>query len=284
MTLEITLIDTLPVSAASALVEVHETLWAIADDETMLIGTDASPAWTERIVLVPDVLPSEAKERKRRKPDFESIAVLPDDSLFVLGSGSTSSRRRGVVVDIDVRVPRIVDLTPLYLALEVELPELNIEGAVVHGESLWLAQRGNGASYGNALVRLDLGRALASISKGELAESALVRIVPVVLPMIEGVPFGFTDLASDGHDLYFSAAAEDSASTYLDGACLGSILGRLNDDGSLAATRSLPGRAKIEGLTLSRSHAGTIRALLVADPDDPNVNAPLYRIDRLELP
>ena len=165
MILPLIAIDTLPLSAASGLVELREALWTVADDETVLVGSTSVGAWNERVVLVLDRLPADPVDRKRRKPDFEAIAVLPDERLFVLGSGSTPSRRRGVVVDLRARVPGVIDLTPLFLALEEQIPELNLEGAVVHGNALFLAQRGNGASAGNALVRLDLSRVLASMAR-----------------------------------------------------------------------------------------------------------------------
>ena len=50
--------------------------------------------------------------RKRAKPDFEAIALLPDGRLFVLGSGSTliaceRTGRRFVGIELD---PLYVDL------------------------------------------------------------------------------------------------------------------------------------------------------------------------------
>lgn len=280
-TLPLIPIGRLPISAASGLVEIRGMLWTVADDETVLVGSGTAGRWDDRIVLVSDRLPADPVARKRRKPDFEAIAVLPDERLLVLGSGSTPSRRRGVVVDLRSRVANGIDLTPLFILLEARIPELNIEGAVVHGDALFLAQRGNGASAGNALVRLDLARALASIAHCELAAGTLDRTVRVELPKRGGVPLGLTDLASDGRDLYFSAAAEDSASTYDDGACLGSVLGRISEGGSVMGLCPLEGRMKIEGLSVERTDAGELRAWLVADPDDRGARAELYRIDAL---
>jgi hypothetical protein len=223
MTLPLIPVGLLPLSAASGLVALQGRLWTVADDETVLFGSGPDGRWDERIELVPDRLPADPSARKRRKPDFESLAVLPDDRLLVLGSGSTAARRRGVVVDLRARLVRVIDWTPLFLALEAEIPELNIEGAVVQGDALYLAQRGNGARTPdpsgrgglaqNALVRLDLRRVLAAIPRAEIGAETLAAIAPVSLPSLEGVPLGLTDLASDGSDLYFAAAAEDSEST-----------------------------------------------------------------------
>src|ERR1700752_5286310 len=45
------------------------------------------------------------------------------------------------------------DLAPLYTALEEkEIPDLNIEGAAVSGDSLRLLQRGNGRAGVNAVI------------------------------------------------------------------------------------------------------------------------------------
>lgn len=293
MTLPLIPVGLLPISAASGLVALQGRLWTVADDETVLFGSSPDGRWDERIELVPDRLPADPAARKRRKPDFESIAVLPDDRLLVLGSGSTPTRRRGVVVDLRARLARVIDLTPLFLVLEAEIAALNIEGAVVQGGTLYLAQRGNGARTPgpsgegglarNALVRLDLRRVLASIPRTEIGADALAAILPVALPGLEGVPLGLTDLASDGTDLYFAAAAEDSESTYDDGACLGSALGRLSPDGAVTALRSLEGRSKIEGLALKRTGASGLRAWLVSDPDDRAVRARLFRIEALDL-
>lgn len=268
-------------------------LWTVGDDETVLVGSGPDGRWDHRIELVPDRLPPDPAARKRRKPDFESIASLPDDRILVLGSGSTPSRRRGVVVDVPVGTARAIDLTPLFLALETEIADLNVEGAVVHGDALFLAHRGNGARdpdprakralSRNALVRLDLERVLAAMARSAVGAEALEAIEPVELPNVDGVPLGLTDLASDGVSLYFTAAAEDSASTYHDGACLGSVIGRLSSGGDVRAFRSLEGREKIEGLAVRRTGASDVRAWLVSDPDDRAVPAQLFRIDALGL-
>jgi hypothetical protein len=279
MTIALTPIATLPISAASGLVAIGDTFWTVADDETVLVGSGPDGGWTERIVLLPDRLPDEHAARKRAKPDFESIALLPDGRLFVLGSGSTPARRRGVVVDLDTRRGRVVDLALLYVALEARLPELNIEGAVVHDGAFFLAQRGNGAQGANALVRLDLEQVLAGIGQGVLEVDVLVGLARVELPKFDGVALSLTDLATDGAALYFSAAAEDSASTYHDGTCRGSAIGRASLDGRLEALAMFEGREKIEGLAVQRTCAGALRAWVVADPDDRARRAQLFGVD-----
>ncbi|MET1080347.1 MAG: hypothetical protein ABWY06_20230 [Pseudomonas sp.] len=271
--LRLSRIADLGVSAASALVCQRERLWLVADDALDLQQYDLAGQLLARWPLLPGTLPREAKARKRRKPDFEALAVLPDGALLALGSGSKPNRRGGCLFrDGGVR---LIDLAPLFLHLETLLLELNVEGAVVRGDRLLLAQRGNGQGGENALVELDLAQALRDLDTGQLSAAALLRLVPLDLGELDGVPLSLTDLAlaPDGR-LYFSAAAEATDSSYLDGACMGSVLGRLNTDLSLADLVRLEPLAKVEGLAFAPDGA----VLLVADADDPTVPAPLFSL------
>src|SRR5688500_18636513 len=147
----------LDVSAASGLIARGDELYVIADDELFVAAFDTQGKLQRRIALVPGELPDEYKERKRRKPDFEALATLPDGRILALGSGSTSVRMRSVCFDpMHERPHWISDWSELYAELSRSLPELNIEGAAVQAGRLWLAQRGNGAAGQNACIELDL--------------------------------------------------------------------------------------------------------------------------------
>ncbi|MGH8352103.1 MAG: DUF6929 family protein [Pseudomonas sp.] len=264
----------LRLSAASALVCQGRSLWVVADDELKLQRYSLAGEWRAEWPLLPGALPDDATERKRAKADFEALALLPDGALLALGSGSTAQRRRGCLVRAGE--VRVIDLSPLYLALDAQFPELNLEGAVVWGGQLVLAQRGNGAEGHNALILLDLQRSLSDLAAGCLSAAGLLRVVPLRLGDLAGVPLGLTDLAVDPRGrLYFSAAAEASASTYRDGPCAGSVLGHFAADFALAEMTRLAPPVKIEGLAFPS--AG--RLLLVADPDDPESRAPLFALD-----
>lgn len=176
-------------------------------------------------------LPSEPSARKRLKPDLEALARPPGGRLLALSSGSTAARRRGVVVD-GARV-RTIDIGPLYDALGVRLPSLNIEGAAVVDGELLLFQRGNGAGAESAVVRLDMTATEAALSHRRL-DGALVRTIDAVeLGPLGGCGLAFTDATplGDGRVL-FAAAGESGGSTYDDGAVSGSVLGLLERDGT----------------------------------------------------
>ncbi|MHA6491983.1 DUF6929 family protein [Pseudomonas borbori] len=276
--LSLGLIGHLRVSAASALVCQGQSLWLVADDALSLQRYSLDGVWQAELALLSGELPADPVARKRLKADFEALLTLPDGALLALGSGSTSQRCRGGLVQAGQ--VRVIDLSPLYRRLAGHFQELNLEGAVVVGAQLLLAQRGNGAGGENALVFLNLPQVLLDLERGQLSAAALLRILPVQLPALDGMPLGLTDLCLDpSGQLYFSAAAEAGGSSYLDGACAGSVLGRFEENFGVARLASLAPLVKIEGLAFQADG----RLLLVADADDPLLASPLFAVAAQDL-
>ena len=269
------LVAHLDVSAASGIACIGQHLYVVADDLLELAVYDLQGARTRSVSLLPGDLPDEHAARKAAKPDFEALVVLPDGSLLALGSGSTARRQRGVWVQSVAAKPSTceVDLTGLYAGLAAELPELNIEGGVVFGQELYLCSRGNGARRDNALVQLDLERVLRALQTNRLlgADSAL-NVQRVQLAELDGVPLSLTDLAADAAGLIFCAAAEASANTYDDGACAGSIVGRLSRAGEASELVLIARDVKLEGICSRAAR----ELFAVADADDPTLQAPLF--------
>ncbi|WNF46536.1 hypothetical protein RHP75_19510 [Pseudomonas sp. SG20056] len=273
--LQLRQLATLHLSAASALVCQGQNLWVLADDALVLQRYNLNGDWQAELTLLPGELPADAKQRKRLKPDFEALLSLPGDGLLALGSGSTERRCRGCLVESGS--VRVIDLSPLYGALAERFQDLNIEGGVAYGRQLLLAQRGNGRGRENALVLLDLTQVLRDLQDGQLSAAALQRIVPLQLPELDGVPLSLTDLSmAPSGTLYFTATAEATDSSYLDGACVGSVLGRLDAQLVVVGLNRLAPVVKIEGLAF---HADG-QPLLVADADDPAIASPLFTLDR----
>lgn len=274
----------LPVAAASGIVAAGPHLYIVGDDHIHLtvLGADDYRVVAE-VRLFPDhpELPEEHEERKRLKPDLESIARLPGDRLLVIGSGSRPNRCRGAVVPLfdpgrAGGAARPIDLAPLYRALGARLSELNIEGAAISGDRLRLLQRGNGAAGQNAVIDLDLGAALRAIDAGiPLGEDLIVAVTEVALGAVAGVPLTFTDASPlpDGR-LVFAAAAEDTCDPYLDGPCAGSAVGVLSPGAAVTRIEPLETAHKIEGVH-ARRVGDRIDLLLVADADDPSIKSPL---------
>lgn len=233
----------------------------MADDELALAIFDGEgPGRLEP--LADEELPLDHTARKAAKPDLEALVELPDGALLALGSGATERRDRGWLWSEGHA--REVDLSGLYDVLRAQFAELNIEGAAVVGDRLWLAQRGNGGAGENALVEVDVGM------------TAMRFVTPYELGEVEGVALTFTDLAAlpDGR-LVFCAVAEDSDGTYHDGPTVGAGIGVLDPRARRVDTFDLlPDPLKVEGV----APAADGGLLAVADADDVTRPAPLLRV------
>lgn len=266
-------------SAASGLVKLGKRLFVVADDEHHLAMFDLSNREPGRLVAIFDgELPLRHKARKAAKPDCEALLVLPafagypHGALMAMGSGSRPSRQLGALVALDAAAEiqgsaRTVDLAPLLAPLRDLIPDLNIEGAFVQGDTLSLLQRGNSGSAINARIDLswhDLQRWLAKAGPAP-KPAAITRFA---LGAIDGVALSFTDGAAlPGGDWLFSAAAEHTSDTYNDGRCVGSAIGLVDAGGTILLLERLSLTCKVEGITASAA-GETIDLLLVTDADD----------------
>lgn len=253
-------------AAASGLVLAGRYLYVIADDELHLGMFQArGRAPGTLLELRAGDLPLSPKERKRRKPDFESIVALPPfpgfprGALLALGSGSRPNRRSGALIALDARgavagPPAVVDLSPLYRTMESAFDDLNIEGAFVEGNRLSLLQRGNKGDKHNARIRVSLAELLQALSAGKpLPRAALIDITSFDLGAIEGVPLCFTDGAAlPGGGFAFTAVAEDTGDSYRDGTCAGSAIGIVDRDARVSALWRLEPSLKVEGIAARR--------------------------------
>ena len=266
-------------SAASGLVKVGSRVFVVADDENHLGLFDLSNSEPGRLVrLFEGELPLHHKARKAAKADCEALLVLPAfghypcGALMAMGSGSRPSRQRAALVALDsageVQGPtRAVDLAPLLEPLHDLVPDLNIEGAFLQGETLCLLQRGNGRSAINARIDLSWRHVQAWLAVAGPAPRP-ISITPFSLGAIDGVPLTFTDGAAlPGGDWLFSAAAEDTSDTYLDGFCAGSAIGIVDAGGTVRTLEQLSLTCKIEGIAASATD-NSIDLLLVTDADD----------------
>ena len=231
--------------------------------------------------------PNSKKDRKKRKPDFEALTLLPafgaypHGALLALGSGSRRNRRMGALLGLDERgavrgSPHVVDFSPLLAPLGEQFPALNIEGAVVSGGELRLFQRGNKRDAENAVIRFPLSALLDALDSGRAVAIKPSAINLFDLGRVDGVPFCFTDAAAlpDGA-MVFTAIAEDTDDPYDDGPCAGAAIGILDNDGHLRGLRRLERPCKVEGVD-ARVDGDVIRLLLVTDADDADIPAGLF--------
>ncbi len=276
------------VSAASGLVRAGDRLYVVADDENHLGVFPVSgfePGTLAR--LNEGKLPLDPEERKRKKPDYESLARLPalpghpTGALLALGSCSRPNRCEGILARLDARgrldgTLARVELEPLRAALEERFGRLNIEGALTLDDELVLLQRGNKGDRRNARIRFRLARVLESLGAGRPpGVEALIRIDPLELGAVGDVPLGLSDGAAlpDGR-MVFTAIAEDTADSYEDGGCCGAAIGIVGAGGQMERLHPIDAGYKVEGIE-ARIEGDSIRVLLVTDADDAGVPASL---------
>jgi hypothetical protein len=269
-------------SSASGLVRAGPRCWVVADDEHHFgsFGSDDREPLTLLRVVAGD-LPLPKKERKALKPDLETLlglparAAWPAGALLGLGSGSRPNRRRGVLLPLAPdgtpgAPPQVLDLDSLYAPLLEAFGNLNVEGGFVSGDELLLLQRGNDAGGVNAAVSYALDAFVNWLAAPRRAPPGPLAIVPYALGAVAGVPLGFTDGAAlPGGGWMFSAVAEATDDSYLDGPCAGAVIGFVGADGLLGRMHLLEGAPKIEGLAGGVGSDGRLHLLAVTDADDP---------------
>ncbi|MCC6830468.1 MAG: hypothetical protein IT200_03905 [Thermoleophilia bacterium] len=274
------------VAAASGLALAGGRLVVVGDDLAHIVSFTEDPAapGTAHRVL-PDVLPAGHAERKRRKPDLEALTALPASpafphgALLAVGSGSTPARERAVLVPLDAAgAPAdgalVRDLAGMLAPLREHRDEVNVEAALVLGDELVLVSRAHSAMPENLVARFALA-AVAAWADGAAAAPAPRSVAPWRVGEIGGVPLGVTDAAAHpGGGWVFSAAAEDTADAYDDGAVAGAVVGRVDAAGAVVAIARLTPTVKVEGILARRTPGGT-ELLMVTDADDPDAPASL---------
>ncbi len=276
-------------SSTSGLVRAGRFLYLVADDEHHLGVIDAPETAIGDLRLhriMAGDLPRDKTDRKKRKPDMESLALLPawnqwpHGALLVMGSGSRANREKAVLAPLDdqgaILSEWAIDLGTLYRSLHREFADLNIEGAFVSGGSLRLLQRANtGRESSNAYIDFPLHGMLEWFARPDAADPPEARIELITLPAMRGVQLGFTDgTALDDGGWIFSAVAEDTADSYSDGACAGSALGWVSADGVLGKLDWIEGAPKVEGIAFLTDG----QLLMVTDSDDPDCASMLLTV------
>ncbi len=276
------------IASASGVVRRGDFVYVIGDDELYLgVFRMSVPEPGEAVRVLEGALPDDAASRSGAKPDLEALTMLPPfrghayGALLGLGSGSGPDRDRGFVWalhhDGSLRGEvRDLDLAPLFERLRGDIDALNIEGACVIGDRLWLMHRGNRGGTTNVVAELSLERVMGSIlgdSRIDPGELAAMRSYD--LGELDGTELTFSDATPLGRDLLvFTASAESSGSEGGDGAIRGSVVGTIDLDGQVHRLRTIDRRWKVEGVHASID-TGVMDLLFVCDQDDPDAPSPL---------
>ncbi len=260
------------ISSASGLIHGQGRFYVVSDDELNLLSIPESLSGDiSQVPLREGVLPIEEKERKRLKPDFESLLYLNDlDSILCIPSGSTINRQKGSLISSELKVSEI-HFSRIYGELTKLIPELNIEGATSFGTKIRLFQRGNGKQHQNGIIDLLLEDFL-----NDRPES--IQWTPLNLGNLKDVPLSFTDACYDKDFFWFLAVAEDSESTYEDGSFIGAVLGKMNINGKIINLEEIDIPFKPEGLCIKD---GVV--YIVTDADNRTLPSALYKAEKLPL-
>ncbi len=274
-------------SAASGLVCAHGRAYVIGDDEHALAVFDDARTPGRTVPLFEGELPADMKARKQRKPDTETLLLLPGSrvwphgALLTLGSGSRPQRCRAAWIALGadgepLPPARRLDLDALYEPLRQRFDDLNIEGAFISQREFVLLQRGHQGGSPNASLHYALSAVLRWLH-GLGPAPAPQRIRRHRLGSVDGVALTFTDGAAlpDG-GWVFTAVAEATDDSVADGACVGSAVGVMTAQGEGQALFALPGREKVEGIA-ARVDGRTVALCLVTDADDPRIASRLLR-------
>ena len=274
------------VRAASGLARWRDQLVVVQDDALFLALLDPATGRCDDVALpsADGVRTFDTRRgNKAAKPDLESVVVVDGE---VLAFGSGSSPRREQILRWSGGEPRWWPAQAFYAQLRATTPfagaELNVEGAAVWRDHLWLFNRGNGAATPDtpavdAVARLPLAAVRQWLAGG--APPPLTEVVPTDLGELDGVRLTFTDADADADGLVCLAAAEASPNAIDDGAVMGSAIGRWRPTGTVWARLwegDTPTRDKAEGLAVDPTRPG--HAWVVVDPDDPDRPAELLDV------
>lgn len=272
------------VHAASGLIKLKSTFYLIADDQLSLTSfTLNSTDSIQFSKLLPGKLPDDHAERKKLKPDWESLVCLQskngNDQVLILPSGSKPKRTVGILANIQddkLQSAKKIDFSVLYAKLEENFSDLNIEGAAVAGSVLKIFQRGNGKSRRNAIINLDLNGLIADIeSFGVISANNILKTNDYDLGLIDSVPLTFTDACFCNDQMFFTAVAEASNSTYEDGKYAGAVLGCIDNSGKIIFQKKLLCDYKPEGLWVEFI-SGRYAIYVVTDADNSDIMSSFY--------
>ena len=258
--------------SASGLIYHDNTIVAIGDNSTYLYEYHIDSNTVARYPLVEnpkDTIP------KLSKLDLEAITQY-QDSYYIFGSGSTENRN--MMFQVDAQSKKVIaktEVSDLYLAMQsfgkISPEEFNIEGAIYNGDSWMLFNRGNGKTNKNTIFTVD--------GKNLTTEFRIIAN-DYKLPKIKGVRTSFTDAILVEDKIYFLATAEDTLSTFDDGAILGSSIGRIDlKTMKLDFTKQISDTHKFEGLTLYKNNTDAIEFLLCEDQDNEVLESNIYTLN-----
>ncbi|MBB2147671.1 DUF6929 family protein [Pedobacter gandavensis] len=269
-TLEL-LFQIIGIGSASGLLLKNDQLNIISDNGTYLYAYEMKTSHLSRQPLTAHPAENIAK---KLKPDFEAITSY-GNVIYLFGSGSRENRTQ--MVKLDAATKKVIEtrnISALYKKMQgiarINSDNFNIEGVVFTGSDWYFFNRGNGGAGKNGFFK---------VTGASLSKPSKISFKEIQLPEIKGVSCGFTDAIEVDGKLYFLAAAEDSNSTYQDGAVFGTLIGCIDiEKMTLDFTQQITDQHKFEGITLKHKTAGLLSFLLCEDNDSELLKSDIYEL------
>lgn len=259
------------VAAASGIVFHDKSLFIISDSSSFLYEYLIQSA---QIIKHPIIYNAEENSLKKDKFDFESITHF-DGYFYIFGSGSTAKRKWLFRLNSTTKqVTANYDLNELYQKLQVlgnvNLSDFNIEGVLFDGKKWHLFNRGNGEYNQNIIF---------SLQGDSILETTDWEAFPIQINKINGVLASFTDAIQVASKIYFLASAEETLSTYDDGAIAGSSFGCIDiPTMKIDFIETISDSNKFEGIALYENSTAEIVFLLCEDPDIDALQSTIYKL------
>ncbi len=268
------------VKSASGLEVLDNTLYAIGDNSPWLYKINAKFKIEARKAIASVKGLEDGVIPKANKPDFEAMAVAEKKNgkeFLIFGSGSKSPQRdRLARIRLENGEVQNYSLEGFYKKLrqatQLDSESLNIEGAIIKDEYLYLFNRGENLILKYKLEELE--NYLAGKEESPEPETYLMK-----LPEIRGIKAGFSGatLIPDKDIVLFTASVENTENWIADGEVLGSFVGMislkklrngLKPDCERLTENGKPLNVKVESLAVFYPALNNdLRLLLVTDSD-----------------
>lgn len=270
------------VPSASGVEMMGEEIFMIGDNSPWLFRLNQAYEVTDRYQVFSTEDLEEGIIPKAKKPDFEAMAITDwgqEKLLLLFGSGSKSPERDSVVImglekrDSDVSTYSVKHFyEQIKRSANLGDEDLNIEGAAVVGDSLYLFNRGK-----NIVIRSTVDGFMRQVIAHE--SSPELEIIEVELPEIKGIKAGFSGatLVPGQRKILFTASVENTENWIADGEILGSFVGTIDLDELRNGDRpkcvqikegEQTLNIKVESLTVQNAGlGGELGIILVTDSD-----------------
>ncbi|MCK6599592.1 MAG: hypothetical protein L6Q37_14605 [Bdellovibrionaceae bacterium] len=228
-----------PTPSLSGLVNYDQKLWGVSDENYKLyeINLDSVKEYCFDQNLQVHLESMEYKQKKKVKPDFESISLFKrwnKEYFFLLGSFSGELRNKLYFLDMPSLILSAVFEAQIMSTTVLNKPtNFNIEGHFFKEQQLYLLNRGNEHSSSSLISLSDFENKLnfqmnknssAVISKK--IELSINTITDVFIGEFEGYQIHWTEaLLKNQKEIYFLATVEKTTNSFDDGQVLASFVG-----------------------------------------------------------